>query len=114
MQVRWNYKLTPNTEQDALMAEWLVTLRKHRNYCLRERENGWNDNNRDNDQPVAYAYGSYCDVETRNVWGACSPLTCPVNKHGVMSADLFKVSKDALKWGNVSDVQMKRTTRALA
>ncbi len=85
MQVRWNYKLKPNAEQEALMAEWLVTLCKHRNYCLRERENGWNDNNRASDQSISYAHGSYCAIDTRNEWGSC-PLTCPVVKHGVMSA----------------------------
>jgi putative transposase len=43
MQVRWNYKLQPNKGQQALMGEWLVTLRKHRNYCLAElrTENPW-------------------------------------------------------------------------
>lgn len=111
MQVRWNYKLKPNIGQSALMSEWLVTLRKHRNYCLRERENGWNDNNRDSEQPIIYAYGSYCDIDTRNEWGSCSPLACPVVKHGVMSAELTKLSKDVLKWGNSSDIQMKRTTQ---
>ena len=111
MQFRWNYKLKPITEQAALMAEWLVTLRKHRNYCLRERENGWSNNNRDSDQSVSYAYGSYCEIDIRNEWGSCCPLTCPVVKHGVMSAELTKRSKDVLNWGNASDIQMKRTTQ---
>jgi len=111
VQVRWNYKLKPNIEQLALMAEWLVTLRKHRNYCLRERENGWSNNNRASDQPVNYVYGSYCDIDTRTEWGSCSPLTCPVVKHGVTSAELTKLSKGVLKWGSASDIQMKRTTQ---
>ncbi len=111
MQVRWNYKLKQNMGQSALMAEWLVTLRKHKNYCLRERENGWNDNNRDSDQPISYTDGSYCELHTRNEWGSYSPLTCPVVKHGVMSAELTKHSKNGLKWGNASDIQMKRTTQ---
>jgi len=111
VQVRWNYKLKPNIEQVALMAEWLVTLRKHRNYCLRERENGWNDNNRASDQPINYAHGSYCDIDTRSEWGSYSPLTCPVVKHGVTSAELTKFSTNVLKWGNASDIQMKRTTQ---
>jgi len=55
MLVRWNYKLLPNRQQDTLMDEWLVTLRKHRNYSLRERELGWNTNNRDGNDPIAYA-----------------------------------------------------------
>jgi putative transposase len=81
------------------------------NYCLRERENGWNDNNRDSDQPISYTDGSYCELHTRNEWGSYSPLTCPVVKHGVMSAELTKHSKNGLKWGNASDIQMKRTTQ---
>ena len=93
------------------MAEWLVTLRKHRNYCLRERENGWNDNNQTSSEPINYAYGSYCDIDTRDEWGSNSPLTCAVVKHGVTSAELTKFSKGVLKWGNVSDIQMKRTTQ---
>jgi putative transposase len=47
MQVRWNYKLQPNKGQESLMAEWLVTLRKHRNYCLAERKRGFETNNND-------------------------------------------------------------------
>jgi len=111
VQVRWNYKLKPNIEQSTLMAEWLVTLRQHRNYCLRERVNGWSNNNRDSDQPINYAYGSYCEIDTLNEWGSYAPLTCPVVKHGVVSAELTKRSKDVLKWGSASDIQMKRTTQ---
>lgn len=111
MQVRWNYKLQPNNEQDALMSEWLVTLRMHRNYCLKERETGWNSNNRDADQPISYAWDSYCDVTSRIEYGSCCPLTCPVVKHGVMSAELTKTSrKHGLIWGSPSDIQSKRTT----
>jgi putative transposase len=75
MQVRWNYKLQPNREQETLISEWLVTLRKHRNYSLREREQGWNENNRDADEPISYAWGSCCDLETRVESGSCCPLT---------------------------------------
>ncbi len=110
MQVRWNYKLLPNHRQSELMEEWLVTLRKHRNYCLRERESGWNSNNRDVDLPIVYANGSYCDVNSRIEYGSCCPLTCPVVKHGVLSANLIKVSKGIVQWGNASDIQSKRTS----
>jgi transposase len=55
---RWNYKLKPNKKQVALLSEWLITLRKHRNYCLRERENGWNTNNKDAETEVSYAFGA--------------------------------------------------------
>jgi putative transposase len=110
MQVRWNYKLQPNKAQQALMGEWLVTLRKHRNYCLAERKRGFESNNQDSDQSVMYGYAAYCDIETRAEYGAFCPLTCPVVKHGVTSAGLTKISKGDLKWGNVSDVQYKRTT----
>jgi putative transposase len=110
MQVRWNYKLQPSRAQQALMGEWLVTLRKHRNYCLAERQRGFESNNQDSDQPVQYAYGAFCCLETRVEFGAYCPLTCPVVKHGVLSAGLTKTSKNQLRWGSASDVQSKRTT----
>jgi putative transposase len=119
MQVRWNYKLQPNKGQSALMGEWLVTLRKHRNYCLRERENGHNSNNLHNDQPVSYAYGSFCDVKTRKEHKACCPLTCAVMRHGVAptqlsDAQLIKKSKDKISWDSISGIQSKRTTQLRA
>jgi len=111
MQVRWNYKLQPNKEQQALMSEWLVTLRKHRNYCLAERLRGFETNNQDSDQPVMYGYAAYSDIESRIEYGSFCPLTCPVVKHGVMSAGLTKISKKhGLVWGNATDVQGKKRT----
>lgn len=108
---RWNFKLKPNKRQSALMSEWLVTLRKHRNYCLRERENGWNTNNRDAETEVSYAFGAYCEIDTRLEVGAVCPLTCPVVKHGVMSASLTKTSnKLGLCWDSAGGIQSKRTT----
>lgn len=47
VQVRWNFKLKPTKSQIAQMSSWLITLRKHRNYALRERETGYNTNNKD-------------------------------------------------------------------
>lgn len=115
MQVRWNYKLQPNKGQRTLMGEWLVTLRKHRNYCLAERKRGFESNNQDSDQPVMYEYGAFCDIDSRIEYGAFCPLTCPVVKHGVMSAELTKTSeKHGLMWGNVSDIQSKRTSELRA
>ncbi|MEH2295189.1 RNA-guided endonuclease InsQ/TnpB family protein [Nostoc sp.] len=110
IQVRWNYKLQPNKAQQALMGQWLVTLRKHRNYCLAERKRGFETNNQDSVKPVMYGYAAYSDIETRAEYGASCPLTCPVVKHGVMSAGLTKSSKGTLKWGSAADVQSKRTT----
>ena len=55
MQVRWNFKLLPNQSQEATLEEWLVTLRKHRNYALKERNQGFDFNNKDNDTSVVYA-----------------------------------------------------------
>jgi len=122
MQVRWNYKLQPNKAQQALMGEWLVTLRKHRNYCLGERKRGFESNNQDSEQAVMYGYGSFCDTETRDEYGSFCPLSCPVIKHGVLSSGLLKTNKPRedkktkeiipakLSWGNASDVQSKRTT----
>ena len=40
------------------MSRGLVTLRKHRNYALRERETGYNTNNQNVDSQVVYAWGS--------------------------------------------------------
>ena len=114
MQLRFNYKLQPNKGQSALMSEWLVTLRKPRNYRLSERQRGFESNNQHNDEAVCYGYWSYCEIDTRFEIGAFSPLTCPVVKHGVMSAELTKISKGELKWGNVSDIQSKRTTELRA
>lgn len=90
------------------MAEWLVTLRKHRNYCLAERKRGFETNNQNADQPVMYNWYAYCDLETRFVSGAYSPLTCPVLKHGVLSAELTKRGGEA--WRSASHIQSKRTT----
>lgn len=96
------------------MHEWLVTLRKHRNYCLAERQSGFESNNQGSDEPVVYAYGALCDLETGVEYGACCPLTCPVVKHGVLSAALTKTSKKQLRWGSASDVQSKRTSELRA
>lgn len=113
MQVRWNYKLQPNKGQQALMSEWLVTLRKHRNYCLRERHVGFETNNTSSDQSVMYEYKALCDINTRIEYGAFCPLTCPVVKHGVMpNVELTKNSKKyGLTWGSATDIQSKRTTQ---
>jgi putative transposase len=115
MQVRWNYKLQPNKTQQALMGEWLVTLRKHRNYCLAERQRGFESNNQDSDQPVMYEYGAFCDIDNRVEFGSFCPLTCPVVKHGVMSAELLKVSKKhGLMWRSAGEVQSTRTSELRA
>ena len=125
MQVRWNYKLQPNKGQQALMAEWLVTLRKHRNYCLRERQIGFESNNQSSDQAVMYGYGAFSDINTKIEYHSFCPLTCPVVKHGVMSAQLTKTRSSiegsfrpedfanklgVVLWGSASDIQSKRTS----
>lgn len=117
MQVRWKYKLQPNNEQSALMSEWLVTLRKHRNYSLRQREEGWNTNNREAEAAVSYTWSSFCDSATKVEYGSCCPLTCPVVKHGVMPQQLSdkqllkKSSKAGIIWDSASGIQSKRTTQ---
>jgi putative transposase len=93
------------------MSEWLVTLRKHRNYCLAERKRGFETNNQNADQPVMYQDRAYSDLGSRIEYGSYCPLTCPIVKHGVMSSELTKTSKKhGLIWGSASDVQSKRTT----
>ena len=111
MQIRWKFKLQPNIGQQALMSEWLVTLRKHRNYCLAERQRGFETNNQKSDESVMYYYGAFSDLDSRIEYGSYCPLTCPVVKHGVMSSGLTKNSKKhGLIWGNANDIQSKRTT----
>lgn len=127
MQVRWNFKLKPTTTQQNQMSQWLITLRKHRNYALRERETGYNTNNQNITEPIVYAWGSWCDIETHNEYGSCCPLTCPVIKHGVIPLDLkigIKVTKEkvdastgnvikpsAKVWDSASGIQSKVTTQ---
>lgn len=132
MQVRWNYKLQPNKGQSALMGEWLVTLRKHRNYSLAERKRGYDSNNQGSGHPIMYSYGAFCDLETGEEYGAFCPLTCPVVNHGVIptqltDAQLLKDSKAKTVtdkktgeeknipaktvWDSASGIQSKRTTQ---
>jgi putative transposase len=113
MQVRWNYKLLPNRSQDKLMSEWLITLRKHRNYMFNERKLGYDYNNAGSDESISYAYGAYCDVQTKAEFGSCCPLTCPVLRHGIIpeGIELTKESKGVTKWGSPSDIQSKATTK---
>ncbi|MBR8838487.1 MAG: transposase [Stigonema ocellatum SAG 48.90 = DSM 106950] len=125
MQVRWNFKMLPNQTQEATLEDWLVTLRKHRNYALRERTTGFETNNKDSDSAIIYAYGAYCDLESRIEFGSCCPLTSPVLKHGVIPHDLnlaFKNTKikdfetkeavkTVVKWDSASGIQMKVTTQ---
>jgi len=114
VQLRWNFKLKPTLGQINQMSRWLVTLRKHRNYALREREVGYSTNNQNASEAIIYAYGSYCDVESKIEYGSCCPLTCPVVKHGVVPKDLsltFKMSSSVFKWDSASGIQMKVTTQ---
>jgi putative transposase len=98
------------------MSAWLVTLRKHRNFALRQRSEGFETNNQSSDQSEVMLKASCCDLKTREelseVW--CSPLTCPVQKHGVIPDDvslMFKNSKGQVKWDSPSGIQMKVTTK---
>ena len=75
MQVRWNFKLKPTPNQKEAMSSWLITLRKHRNFMLNERNQGYATNNQDLEQSVYYAYGSFCALDNQVEYGSCSPLT---------------------------------------
>jgi putative transposase len=117
MLVRWNFKLIPNQAQTAKIHRWLDTLRKHRNYALKERKQGWDSNNKDIAVELqigsVYAWGSYCDLETRTEVGACYPLTCPVQQHGVIPQELemmLKSSKGKTVWDSAGGIQSKVTT----
>lgn len=118
MQVRWKFKIKATNIQDRLMSSHLVTLRKHRNFALSERETGFNTNNRDANSQVVYAWGSWCDIAQRTEYGACCPLTCPVLKHGVVPQDLGlalkvpgKGSKQKIVWDSASGIQSKVTSQ---
>jgi putative transposase len=105
----------------------MLSLRKHRNYALRERENGYNTNNQDAVEPISYAWGSWCDIQTRTEYGACCPLTCPVLKHGVVPDDIkmaLKTTKpktdkttgeviepSKVSWDSASGIQSKVTSQ---
>ena len=114
MQIRWNFKLKPTNQQVQLMSSWLITLRKHRNFMLNERNQGYETNNQDNDKPIDYDWGGYCAVETKIEYFSWCPLTCPVLKHGVIPQDLSKAlkkQKDKIVWDNASGIQSKITTQ---
>jgi putative transposase len=108
----------PNQQQAAKIDRWLTTLRKHRNYALRERSLGWDTNNKDVvveiESGAAYAWGSYCELETNIERSACYPLTCPVQRHGVIPQDvgmMLKNSKGKTVWDNPGGIQSKVTTQ---
>jgi putative transposase len=114
--IRWNFKLVPTQPQIEKMSGWLVTLRKHRNFALRQRSKGFETNNQHSEQSEVMLKASYCDIKTREeyaeIW--CSPLTCPVQKHGVIPDDvslMLKNSKGQVKWDSPSGIQMKVTTK---
>jgi len=109
------------------MSQWLITLRKHRNYALRERETGYNTNNKDIETPISYAWGAFSDIESRIEYGSCCPLSCPVIKHGVIPLEIgmaIKTIREKIDkktggtvkpsisaWDSASGIQMKRTTQ---
>jgi putative transposase len=99
MQVRWKYKLQPNKGQRTLMGEWLISLRKHRNFMLHERTESYESNNLSADSPLSYACGAYTCLETRIEYGSACPLTCSVMRHGLTpekleDGQLIKVTKE--------------------
>jgi len=65
----------------------------YENYALRERIEGFDTNNQDIDESIAYSYGAYCDTESKIEYGSCCPLTCPVLKHGVIPKNLELATK---------------------
>ena len=95
---------------------------------LRERKDGFDNNNQNADSPIVYAWGAYCEIETCKEYGSCCPLTCPILRHGVIpeGIELTKSTKEKtdkktgeiiprqLKWGNFSDIQSKATTKLRA
>jgi putative transposase len=120
MQVRWNFKLIPNKSQFRTINDWLITLRKTRNYALRERKQGWDTNNKDVTTELeigsVYAWGSFCDLDNRIEYGACYPLSCPIQPHGVIPENtgmMIKTEKKTglVEWDSAGGIQSKVTTR---
>ena len=115
--------MLPSQSQEVTLSEWLVTLRKHRNFALRERTNGFETNNKDAHSLIEYAYGAYCDLNDKVEYGSCCPLTCPIVKHGVIPTDFSLATKlssvadkvtgektKVVKWDSPGGIQMKVTT----
>ena len=125
MQIRWNFKIYANRTQEATLEQWLVTLRKHRNYALCERLIGFETNNQNIDELIVYSYGAYCDIEYKIEYCSCCPLTCPILKHGVIPQDLKLATKQSkvkdkqtkavvetvVNWDSPSGIQMKVTSQ---
>jgi putative transposase len=115
VQVRWNFKIKATKSQDETMSRHLDTLRKHRNFALRERETGYNTNNQNGNSEIVYAINSFCDITLRTEYGYCCALTCPGLKHGVVPQDL-NIAKKAnkktgeIRWDSASGIQSKITT----
>ncbi len=116
--------MLPNLFQEVTLSDWLVTLRKHRNFALRERTNGYQTNNQDSDLIIAYVYGAYCDLIDKVEYGSSCPLTCPIIKHGVIPEDFSLATKlssvvdkktgeksKVVKWDSLGGIQMKVTTQ---
>ena len=94
MQVRWNFKIKTTKTQDKTMSRHIDTLRRHRNFALRERETGYNTNNQNADTEVVYAWWSFCDVVPKDLNTAKK-----VNKKtGIVG------------WDSASGIQSKVTT----
>lgn len=123
MLVRWNFKMLPSKSQEVTLSEWLVTLRKHRNFALRERNSGFETNNKDAESEIEYAYGAYCNLDDKVEYGAFCPLTCPILKHGVIPENFSLATKlssvtdkktgdktKIVKWDSSGGIQMKVTT----
>ncbi|MDF5728626.1 MAG: transposase [Rhizonema sp. PD38] len=116
--------MLPNQTQEVTIEQLLVTLRKHRNYALRERKDGFETNNQSVDEPIAYSYGAYCEINSFFEYGSCCPLACPVLKHGVIPPHLELATKvfilkdkqtnvvigTVVKWDSATRIQMKVTS----
>jgi putative transposase len=71
MILAYQYKLNPNNKQISTMSSWLAMLRRHYNYCLRDRIESY--------EQVKYPKeGNYSDIRTK---AECCPLTCSISKN---------------------------------
>ena len=77
------YKLKPNSQQCALMTNWLSMLRAHYNFCLRDRIEAY-------EQVRSPVLGNYSRLDN---YGECCPLTCSVNKSATVGYPWTKAGK---------------------
>ncbi len=81
MILAYKYKLKVSPSQEITMTNWLLMLRSHYNFCLRDRIEAY-------EQVKSPKLGNYSDLKTK---GDCCPLTCSIS-HQSQLGEPFKKS----------------------